>query len=84
MEQPPFDPSGFDDAPPPRTEPTGELVPPPRKPPTAIDAAASGPDPQPTWPTALPRAIIDGVDRVLDVLDSLADTVRDAVRRAAG
>jgi hypothetical protein len=70
------------------TESRGELIPPPHKPPTAIGAAASGPEPhrpilvrrwnRRTREPVLPRAVVDAVDAALDVLDSIGDSVRAA------
>lgn len=77
----------------PPTEPKGELTPPPKKPPTAVAADASEPEPRPRksierWhrPQSrprLPRDLVRAVDAVLDVLDSLGDAVREGVRRIA-
>ena len=67
------------------TQEKGELTPPPRKPPTAIGAAASEPEPRRPrpvrdWrrPTArnVPPPFSQAVNFVLDVLDSIADAVR--------
>jgi hypothetical protein len=69
----------------PSTEARGELNPPPRKPPTAVGSAASEPEPRPPRPergwgiprrTNVPRAVAQAVDTVLDMLDSIGDTVR--------
>jgi hypothetical protein len=77
------------------TEEKGQLIPPPRKPPTAIGAAASEPEPRPPRPArgwgrptvgsggSVPRAVSQAVDAVLDVLDSIADTVRSWGTRGA-
>jgi hypothetical protein len=66
------------------TQAKGELIPPPRKPPTAIGAAASEPEPRPPRPARgwrpaapdLPRPFSQAVNAVFDVLDSIADAVR--------
>jgi hypothetical protein len=69
----------------PPTEAKGELSPPPRKPPAAIGAAASEPEPRPPRPdrgwsgpsrTNVPHAVAQAVDAVLDMLDSIGDIVR--------
>ena len=74
----------------PSTETKGELTPPPRKPPTAVAADAADPEPRP--PRAVRRwdrpargdlagAVVRAVDSVLDVLDSIGDSVRTAAER---
>jgi hypothetical protein len=75
------------------TEAKGELTPPPRKPPTAVSAAASDPEPRPPRPlgrwtapprrTDLPPAIARAVDAALDTLDSIGDAIRSAARGLA-
>ncbi len=69
----------------PSTEAKGELIPPPREPPTAVGSATSGPEPRPPrsergWArprrSDLPRAVAQAIDAVLDILDSIGDTVR--------
>ena len=71
MEQRPFDSPGSVDDLPPATQPEGKLVPLPRS--------------ERQWTSkGLPPAFVHAVDRVLDALDSAADAVRDAVRRAGG
>jgi len=77
----------------PPTEPKGALTPPPIKPPTAVAADASEPEPRPPraierWnrPASrprLPRDLVRAVDAVLDVLDTVGDAVREGVRRIA-
>jgi hypothetical protein len=74
----------------PSTEAKGELNPPPRKPPTAVGAAPSEPEPRPPrsergWSrprrSDVPRAVAQAVDAVLDMLDSIGDSVRGWVTR---
>ena len=77
----------------PPTESEGQLVPPPRKPPTALTAPASGPDPRrqlparrwqsPTGHSDVSEAMLRAVDAALDVLDSVGDAVREAALRVA-
>jgi hypothetical protein len=77
----------------PSTESQGELVPPPRKPPTALSAPASGPDPRRQLPARrwqtrsghsdVSEAMLRAVDRALDTLDSIGDAVRDVALRIA-
>ena len=77
----------------PSTESEGQLVPPPRKPPTALSAPASGPDPMrqlparrwqsPTGHSDVSQAMLRAVDAALDVLDSVGDAVREAALRVA-
>jgi hypothetical protein len=78
-----------DDFPP--TESQGQLVPPPRKPPTALTAPGSVPDPgrqlparrwqSPTGRSDVSEAMLRAVDRALDVLDSVGDAVREVASR---
>jgi hypothetical protein len=82
MEQSPFDPGDEDDAGQPATEPRGALVPPPTHPPTAVAAAS---DPPPRLPRVrssrrlrAPAGLFAVVERVLDLVDSVADRVADA------
>lgn len=75
----------------PATRSQGELTPPPRKPPTAISAVPSGPEPRPPrqqWPKRggsrllpLPHGVVQAVDAALDVLDDVGDAVRTALAR---
>ena len=76
------EPSLPDDDPTPATEPRGALVPPPRLPPTAVSAAAAGPEPRPPRPVRSwsrparrrPRPwLFRAVKTALDVLDGVAD-----------
>src|ERR671914_2181232 len=70
-----------DDVAPP-TQPKGALVPPPRLPPTAVGAAAAGPEPRParparSWPPPKPARRrspwVRRVKRALDIVDDVAD-----------
>src|SRR5688500_20341290 len=78
------EPSLPDDDPAPPTEPKGALVPPPRLPPTAVSAAAAGPEPRPprperqwlTGPDAPRRTFLRALNGALDFLDGLADALR--------
>src|SRR5512138_765764 len=82
----------MDDALPP-TEPKGALIPPPRKPPTAVGAFASQPEPRPPRPMRrwdspinqpdIGRAIVRAVDGILDLLDAVGDSVRENAARLA-
>jgi hypothetical protein len=68
----------------PDTEPAGSLVPPSKHPPTAVGAASS-PPPPPQAPLSRVRrldwtSLGDIVERVLDTLDVVGDTIA----RAAG
>lgn len=75
----------------PSTESKGQLVPPPRKPPTAVSAPASGPEPRRALPARrwqspatrsdVSQAMLRAVDAALDMLDSLGDAVREAAGR---
>ena len=77
----------------PATEPDGVLTPPPRKPPTAVSADASEPEPRPPRPIrkwdrptrgpAVPREVVQAINAVLDVLDSIGDSVRTTAERLA-
>jgi hypothetical protein len=77
----------------PSTESHGELVPPPRKPPTALTAPASGPDPRrqlparrwqsPTGHSDISEAMLRAVDAALDTLDAVGDAVRETALRLA-
>jgi hypothetical protein len=77
----------------PATESEGQLVPPPRKPPTALTAPASGPDPRrqlparrwqsPTGHSDVSQAMLRAVDAALDALDLVGDAVREAALRVA-
>jgi len=67
----------------------GELTPPPRKPPTAIAASPSEPEPRLPRPRVvtrrglpLPRELVRAVDSALDILDDVGDTLRAAWGRA--
>jgi hypothetical protein len=74
-----------DDVTPP-TEPKGFLVPPPRVPPTAVSAAAAGPEPRPPRPvrswSAPPERLrrrsgfVQALNRALDLVDAAADELR--------
>lgn len=78
---------------PPATEPAGHLIPPPRKPPTAIAAFASEPEPRPPRPArgwasparrpTLGGAVVRAIDSMLDVLDAVGDAVRATAGRVA-
>lgn len=76
----------------PSTESAGQLVPPPRKPPIAISAPVSGPDPWSRLPARMEatarsdvsRAMLRAVDTALDMLDSVGDAVRAAAARLTG
>jgi hypothetical protein len=77
----------------PSTQSEGQLVPPPRKPPTALTAPASGPDPSrqlparrwqsPTGHSDVSEAMLRAVDATLDTLDSIGDAVRTLALRVA-
>ena len=77
----------------PTTEAKGELTPPPRKPPTAVSADASEPEPRPPRPSRrwdipprrsdLPRGLAQAIDTALDILDSIGDSVRSTAARLA-
>lgn len=71
----------------PSTEAKGELTPPPREPPTAVGPGASEPEPRPPRPAPagwnVPRPLSQAVNAVLDVLDSIGDTVRSWGTRGA-
>jgi hypothetical protein len=77
----------------PATEPKGELTPPPRKPPTAVSADASEPQPRPPRPSRrwnfpprrsdLPVGVAQAIDAALDILDSIGDSVRSTAARLA-
>lgn len=80
------EPSLPDDDVTPPTEPKGVLVPPPRLPPTAVSAAAAGPEPRPprsvrSWstPPERPRRrplLFRALVRTLDFIDAVADELR--------
>ena len=85
----PADDERSDDITPP-TETKGELTPPPRKPPTAVAADAAEPEPRPPrtvrrWDRperrGMPGAVVRAVDAVLDVLDSIGDSIRTTADR---
>jgi hypothetical protein len=65
----------------PPTEPSGDLVPPPRVPPTAV--ATLSPEPLPYRPSRQPylrsNALWRLVDRTLDAVDGLADSVAEGL-----
>ncbi len=66
----------------PQTEPSGALVPPPRVPPTAV--ALATPDPPPLRPSRVPYlrrtgSVAQFVQRTLDAVDELADTVAEGL-----
>jgi len=69
-------------APPPETEPEGNLAPPPRKPPTAVAAAPSpAPGERPlavrAWRRRTPGTLASAVSTLFDVLDLIGDTIAE-------
>jgi len=72
----------------PETEPECGLVPPIRRPPTAVAAAASPPPPRPPMLPRMPRSSVPFigamVERVLDTLDLLGDTIASAAGIRSG
>ena len=65
----------------PPTQPSGDLVPPPRVPPTAIALASPAPVPlRPIRTEATGTAFGRFIDRTLDVVDNVADSVAHLLR----
>lgn len=63
------------------TETSADLNPPPIKPPTAIGAEASDPEPRPPrLERRSSNALVRTIDSALDALDKLGDMIRSATK----